>query len=310
MPVKFLLDRSLLEQQQIIEQIMNKVKKKPYPNPETRHLATFLHALFQTGKTFEIEKPKKEEPDVTEKKVLPEKRPIEKEFKPVKEKLKPLPPPPLPSNINPTTIKPERPAKEDIIKEYVVNNFNTPIGILLITKNNKPYYHVFEPKINQNMFKALKDTIQSDFLKQHNIIDNREYLNKKLNKLAKKFRTTINPIDVKKYQYHLKRDLLGFRRIDPMMQDTKVKSIQVNGINKPIEIKHEQFEEKIKSNVIFTDPKDLNILLIRLAKATDNEISEKKPILDTIAHGFKIHGIMGIGDTSSKLAIKKIMNEE
>ena len=50
---------------------------------------------------------------------------------------------------------------------------------------------------------------------------------------------------------------------------------------------------------------DLNALLYRIAKATGNDLSETKPILDTEFQGHKIQAVLGIGGTSSKLIIKK-----
>lgn len=317
MAIKFLLDRLQQEEEKTVANILEVIKKKPYPNKETEHLATFMHALFRVGlkqKSFTI---------TAIKPVMPSFQPPPKEQLVTKEVVKyvkkPLPMPPHPfraaaSNLLPEQLKhlqveeiPSAPTSSQRM-EYTVLSFDTPIGIISepISSNNKPSYTVIEPQININLLSKLKEIVAKDVTKDYKILDEPKYLRDKIEKAAKKADVAFSEDLIPSLKYFLKRDLTGFRKLDTFMQDLNVKAIYVDGINKPIVVETSQYQRG-QSNLAFNDAEDLNTLIKKLAKATSNEISEEKPILDTVFQGFKIQAVLGIGNAASKLIIKKVI---
>lgn len=394
--IKFIIDRTKKEQEDLIANILEIVKKKPYPDRETMHLASFINALFQTApyvKSVHLrpqakkEEPKKAQPahqehpkeaakpmarplpeppkphrvevketiDAKVEKIMKEKprhfemKPVERpkpvqlkvpELKPLKKEELKVP------ELKPIIKEPElkvpelKPIQEEEIKvpelkvpkqkpaeetpqpetknlpeedfrkrEYVVSLFNTPIGVLVAADNvtYKVTYRVIEPVISEKVLNAVKEMVKKDFQKSYKILDNTDYITDKVEKACKKAGIMFTEDYPNKIRYYLKRDLTGFRRIDPMMQDNNVLAIYVDGVNKPIIVEFKDYGEKIQSNVMFTDPHDLNVLISKIAKVTNNEISDSKPILDTMFEGFKIQATMGVGGAASKLIIKKVM---
>jgi hypothetical protein len=345
--IKFILDRTKKEQEELIAKIFEVVKKKPYPDYRTKHLARFIHALFQTAPYVKHPHLKKE--DAKHKEKVTEKEELKLPS------LKPLPQAPKVHRLQPEPVMPETSIQQPIPskveentelkvpvlneelkvpslgseelkvpsldnelvvpeldkpkREYVVMLFNTPIGIYVAPdeKTYKLTYHVIEPVIDENVLKLTKEMIKKDFKKDYKIIDNEEYLKEKVLKACKKLNITFTEDYPRKIRYYLKRDLAGFRRIDPLLQDTNVKAIYVDGINKPVIVDFGENEEKIETNVMFTDPEDLNVLIKKLAKLTGTELNEQKPIMNTIFQGFRIQATLGIGGTTSKLIIKKVM---
>ncbi|RME54612.1 hypothetical protein D6777_03265 [Candidatus Woesearchaeota archaeon] len=362
--IKFILDRTKKEQEDLIAKIFEVVKKKPYPDERTKHLARFVHALFQTAPYIKQVQVKKEE--VKEKPKVEKKEAVEVQLKPlppapkvhrinieepVKNSFKaeePTPPvlsppsistedltpptltpqeltppnlqdqdltppsldapeltPPSLDNLEPPTSTIEKPKK----REYVVMLFNTPVGIYVAPDENtyKLTYHVIEPVINEAVLKLVKNMIKKDFKKNYKILDNDEFIKENVMKACKKLNVQFTEDYPRKIKYYLKRDLAGFRRIDPMLQDTNVKGIYIDGVNKPVVVEFGDTKEKIQSNVVFTDPEDLNVLIRKLAILTGNTINESNPILNTTFEGIKIQAVLGLGGASSKLIIKKVM---
>ncbi|MBU4242090.1 MAG: hypothetical protein KKF52_02555, partial [Nanoarchaeota archaeon] len=190
-------------------------------------------------------------------------------------------------------------------QRYIVSTFDTNVGIdVKEDEVGNPIYNLQEPLIKQEILLLIKEYIRKDFEKDFQVLDNADYINKKIEKACKKEDVECTPEIIKDFIYYLKRDLLGFRKIDPIMYDKKVNAIYVDGLNKPVLIDFKGYG-KMKTNLIFTETKDLNVLLARLAKATGNTLSEETPILDADFEGYRVQAILGMGGASSKLVIKK-----
>ena len=312
MAIKFLIDNLQREQEATIKKILEVVKKKPYPDKNTEHLATFVHALFQISpRTRQFSSAIR--PQIQQRQ--PEPKPLQKEV--VRYFKKPLPTPPKPfrafqANLLPSIPMPsvKVPESQNITKrtEYTVLSFDTPIGIISDPQgeNNKPTYTVIEPQLNPELFNKVKELVSKDVSKDYKILDDFNYLKDKVEKTSRILKIGFSEDNIPTLKYFLKRDLTGFRKLDPLMQDLNVKSIYIDGINKPVVVETSQFE-KVQTNITLNSPEELNSLIKKIAKATGNEISEDRPIFETVFQGFKIQAVLGKGNTASKLIIKKVM---
>lgn len=317
MPTKFILDRLRKEEEETIARIFEVVKKEAYPSKNTTVLANFVHAMFQVSQKGAAPK----RPAAEVKPVIAAKPMM------VRPKLPPLPEPPsfhmpepvpMPEMPALTPVPSEKPGKETLLpmpaeekpvkfegKSYTVTTFGMPVGVSIEKDaTGKPLYKLNEPQISNDALKLTKEYVADDFRKDFKVLDNSDYINKKIAKACKKSDVECSPEYIKNIVYYLKRDLLGFRRIDPLIYDDNVKAIYCDGLNKPVTIEFRDIG-KVKTNIVFSETKDLNNLLAKLAKATGSELSESKPILDTVYQGYRIQAVLGIGDASSKLIIKK-----
>ncbi len=338
MTTKFIYDRIQKEREETIEQIFEQVSKEPYPKPETTILANFVEALFQTN----MKEPEKKH-EIHKHHKLHEKRPLLKPLPsppkpaekiaaapkeptpeaPKEEPKEPVPAPPQPAvpkdNKSLTPKAEQKEQSEDLLppapsnkqeafesQSYIIKTFNTDVNIEVKKDDSgNALYSVNEPLVKKEVIKRVKEYIKKDFEKDFQVLDKPDYINKKIEKACKKEDIKCDEETIKDVLYYLKRDLLGFRRIDPIMYDNNVSSIYVDGLNKPVMVEFKGLG-KIKSNIIFTETKDLNVLLARLAKATGNKISEEEPILDSDFEGYRVQAILGKGGASSKLMVKKI----
>jgi len=324
---KFVFDRLEKETEQTVKDIMAVVQKKPYPDQNTTILAGFIHALFQRGsnvKQFKTEEQKQEMPvartSILQKGLPPPPSYLSpKPFNPVLPMPVNVQPIPAPQPMPQPTIESGLLAKENTLlpsmpeapsavfkrREYSINSFDNQLGVVVDNDDTgKPVYKLTEPQINEEVLKLVKEYIESGFEKDFSILDNKDYMNKKIEKACKKKEIPFTDDYAKAAIYLLKRDLLGFRRIDALMYDSTITGIYCEGVNKPILVELKDYG-KIPTNIIFTDVIDLNALLYKIARATDSKLEEAKPIMDTMFQGYKIQAVLGIGGMSSKLIIKK-----
>ncbi len=268
MATKFIFDSTQKQEELLANEILELVKHKPQIDDATKKLATFINVVYRTAK----------------------KRNVPPEENHEREGLNLLKPAPI----------------ELEKKEYLVRIFQTPVGIIIDKENGKLFYRVLEPQPDANIINAVKEAIRKDFEKNPSVLENQAYMQNKFAKACQKLGAQCNADVIRRAVYYLKRDLLGFRRLDPLMHDANVKAIFCEGTNKPVKIEYSGVPEKIETNIIFKDPKDLNTLINRIASFANVHLSDSMPVMDVTINGFKISATLGIGDVSSKLTIKKL----
>ncbi|MFH0752270.1 MAG: hypothetical protein V1914_01605 [archaeon] len=269
MTIKFVLDNTQKKEEALANEILQLIHSKPQIDDATKKLATFMEVVFRTAKKKEI--------------------PPEAE---------------MPKGKSPQLLK-QAPIKLEK-KEYLIRLFQTPVGIMINKEEDELLYRAMEPHPDASIINAVKETIKKDFARNHGLLESQAYLKEKFEKACKKLNTPCDADIIRRGTYYLKRDLLGFRRIDPLMHDANVTGIFCEGLNKPIKIEYKGVPEKIETNITFKDPKDLNTLINKIAAFAGIPISEATPIIDTVINGFKINATVGMGDISSKLTIKKL----
>ena len=91
-----------------------------------------------------------------------------------------------------------------------------------------------------------------------------EYININTSRLIKDYKLDIPKEAQDKALYYLKRDFLGYSKIDVMMRDPRVEDISCDGVGIPIYIWHRDFES-IPSNISFSTKEELASFIVRLA---------------------------------------------
>ncbi|RLI06263.1 hypothetical protein DRO24_05090, partial [Candidatus Bathyarchaeota archaeon] len=92
-----------------------------------------------------------------------------------------------------------------------------------------------------------------------------------------------------KFIYYLKRDFLGYGKIDILMKDPNIEDISCNGIRTPIYVWHRRYES-LPTNVSYDSEEELDAIVRRLAYRSGHQISIAHPILEgTLPEGYRIH---------------------
>jgi flagellar protein FlaI len=164
-----------------------------------------------------------------------------------------------------------------------------PYTYAMVTENpltQARAYEVVEPTITEKESKKLQiikgfmiDTLEVTMKDFNSREEAGNYLEEKVRLMAKKYHLKIEEQSLKKILYYIKRDYLGFGKIDTMMKDTQIEDISCNGVNLPIYIWHREYES-IPTNVSFISEEELDSFITRLAYRSGKMVSLAKPLLD------------------------------
>ena len=174
---------------------------------------------------------------------------------------------------------------------------NEPFAYAKIMKNKETlekFYKIVEPYLSDDEQKTL-NFIWETLMKSLNLrvdeldkmeIDN--YLQDQVDKIISNYELDVDSISKKKIMYYIKRESLGYGKIDSLMRDPNIEDISCDGAEVPIFIYHRKYGS-LRSNVEFKDEEELSFFVVRLAQKCGKHISIAEPMLDaTMPDGSRI----------------------
>ena len=176
--------------------------------------------------------------------------------------------------------------KSYIKKLYEIEKPFTYVTISENSLTQSKEYQVGEPTLTKkevDAFQKIKDFLidtlnvtMKDFSSPK---EAGEYIEEKVKLLSKKYHLKLDENNLNKILYYIKRDYLGFGKIDIMMKDKLIEDISCNGVSLPIYIWHREYES-VPTNVSFNSQDELDSFITRLAYQSGKMISLAKPLLD------------------------------
>ncbi|MET1128906.1 MAG: type II/IV secretion system ATPase subunit, partial [Thermoproteota archaeon] len=87
----------------------------------------------------------------------------------------------------------------------------------------------------------------------------------------------------------------GFGRLDPLLRDPYVEDISVNGLLTPVFVYHTEFEW-LTSNITFTDPDELERVVVKLALRSGVEPNLARPVVEGVLRpeGYRVHIVLDV----------------
>lgn len=193
-----------------------------------------------------------------------------------------------------------------------------PFGNVAIrSKNNVTTYEVIEPSLTEDERKKierLKRLLLEEVRAPLSIMFGKDkienYLDLNASRLIKDYKLDIPAEALDKVLYYLKRDFLGYSKIDVMMQDTRIEDISCDGVGIPIYVWHRDYES-IPSNVQFDSRDELAAFIIRLAYKSGGQITVARPILEgNLPEGYRTHLTLDeVSKRGSTFTIRKFREE-
>ena len=159
----------------------------------------------------------------------------------------------------------------------------------------KMRYEVIEPTLLHEEEEALRE-ITSILMEEVDVslkdLETREkaeeYLKNKVEEVIKNYRVNVAKEAVNKLMYFIRRDFIGYGKIDPLMKDHLIEDVSADGVNIPIYVWHREYES-LPTNIVFKTAEELNSFIIRLAYLAGRQISLATPMLDaTLPDGSRI----------------------
>ena len=115
---------------------------------------------------------------------------------------------------------------------------------------------------------------------------------------------------VRRLSEKILRDLVGYGKIDSLIQDDDLEEIMVIGINKPVYVYHRQYG-MMKTNLEFSDEDELVELIDAIARQINRRIDQESPILDgRLLDGSRINAtIRPVSADGPSLTIRKFRKD-
>ncbi|MFC7176138.1 type II/IV secretion system ATPase subunit [Halosegnis marinus] len=117
---------------------------------------------------------------------------------------------------------------------------------------------------------------------------------------------TLTPYQLRKILYYLKRDFIGYQRIDPVKHDINVEDISVDGYEMPVFVYHTEYEQIISNIQHGTDT--LDEFVVKLAQRSGKGISKRQPQVDcTLPDGSRAQLTLGeeVSDHGTNYTIRQ-----
>ena len=110
--------------------------------------------------------------------------------------------------------------------------------------------------------------------------------------------------------HKLLRDIIGYGKIDSLIQDDELEEIMIIGINKPVYVYHRK-HGMMKTNIRYDDEQELTDLIDSMARQINRRIDKESPILDgRLSDGSRINAtIPPVSADGPSLTIRKFKKD-
>jgi len=202
------------------------------------------------------------------------------------------------------------------IEAYPVLEPHVYVKVLLHKKRHTRLYCSIEPDLSTEERKAVR-TIEDALVRAVNIriedVENspEDYLRNATSAIINSYALPILHEDEDRIFYFIRRDLMGYGPIDPLIQDAQIEDVSCDGPSVPIFIFHRKYDS-IESNVMWHDEFVLESYIIRLAQRCGKHISVAEPLLDaTLMDGSRVVMTLGrdISTKGSTFTIRKFKED-
>ena len=89
---------------------------------------------------------------------------------------------------------------------------------------------------------------------------------------------------LRKITYYLEKDLIGYGKIEGLINDPLIEDISCLGLNKSVFIYHRKYANA-RTNIIFTDEEELDDFMTRIVHRQGKHVSIAHPIVDLTLPG-------------------------
>lgn len=205
----------------------------------------------------------------------------------------------------------------EVIEMHPIKKPFSYVRIVFDSHNNEYVYQILEPSLTveeQKIFEFLKDTLIKTMdieLTEFSEDEAKDFLRKNINRALKDYSISLDEKPKQKIMYYIIRDFLGYGKVDALMQDPMIEDVSCDAPRIPIYIYHRNYES-VKSNIIFSDDRELDSFVIQLAQRCGRHISIARPLMDaTMPDGSRIQACLSkeVSSMGSNFTIRRFREE-
>ncbi len=181
-------------------------------------------------------------------------------------------------------------------ERYWVNEPYAFIAILFHEKKKEHLYCAVEPELSV-FERMILETVYENILDTLTLYETSEdakgdILEKKTLELIDRYSINVDMPALHKILYYIKRDYVGYERLDVLMRDQNIEDISCDGSGIPVFLYHRNYQN-IKTNVSF-DAQRLDSFVMKLAQRCGKHISIGEPLINsTLPNGSRLNASLG-----------------
>jgi flagellar protein FlaI len=188
------------------------------------------------------------------------------------------------------------------------------VVILFNPEKNERIYSLIEPSLTPSE-KAVLELLHKHMLDRliyHDKLKARDTtLMEKAVELIDEYGISVDEGTLKKLIYYLKRNYIGYGKIDALLKDHRIEDISCDGVGIPLFLYHQDYQN-IRTNVVFGDAIELNLFVGGLTEKAGKQISLGKPTVEaTLPQGYRLQATIGTEVTTkgATFTIRKYREE-
>lgn len=186
--------------------------------------------------------------------------------------------------------------KSSIPEKYVeIERYplSPPFSYAIIAQNTETLEHLYVidelplTTKDREAYSKLKEILEYELQPAQDNEDPRESFHKQLPNIIASHKDELREIsglESRKIIYYTARDILGFERIGPLMDDPHIEDISCGGLDKPIYVWHKKYES-MATNILFKTEEELDNFVVKLVHLAGKHISTTFPIVDATLPG-------------------------
>ena len=190
------------------------------------------------------------------------------------------------------------PPSESLVDFYEVV---PPFAYAAITRDRRTgrmSYRVVEPPLTQGEAVVVEEVKRVLLESQKPALEElrrrgvEEVLRERVLAVIKRFKLPVPGEAVDKIFYYIRRDMLGYGKLDVLVRDPSVEDVSCDGAGVPVYVWHSRYES-LPTNVVFESPEEMESVLVRLAHKAGKHISVANPIVEgSLPEGYRLHAAL------------------
>ena len=179
----------------------------------------------------------------------------------------------------------------------------------IVKQNYSPEEKILLGEIRENLVDLAISSGENYQPNQEKLLnDIKNFLFERLSENHNNNNTTNEYLD--QLSHKLLRDLVGYGKIDSLIQDDALEEIMIIGTNKPVFVYHREYG-MMKTNIKFSDEQELRDLIDSIARQINRRIDQESPILDgRLLDGSRINAtIPPVSADGPSLTIRKFKKD-
>ncbi|MDI6820512.1 MAG: ATPase, T2SS/T4P/T4SS family [Candidatus Hodarchaeaceae archaeon] len=211
-----------------------------------------------------------------------------------------------------TTFEPPKGYQE--VERYWIAKPYAWAAILFDPEKNERLYYLVEPTLTpfeKTVLETLHEHLLDRLSYDETMKDRDVIIKNKALELLDEYGVSLDEKSVNKVLYYLKRNYIGYGKIDSILKDPRIEDISCDGVDIPIFLYHRD-HQNIRTNLVFKDAEELDLFVIRIVERAGRQISLGRPTVDAaLPEGYRVQATIGTEITTrgSSFSIRKYTEE-